>query len=44
MSLKKERDGPISFGNENLTIIIGKGTVKLGSKDEMEKHIYWSKI
>jgi hypothetical protein len=33
ITLKKERDGSVSFGNENSTKIIGKGTIKLGSKD-----------
>jgi hypothetical protein len=31
--LKKESDGSFSFGNDNSTNIIGKGTIKLGSKD-----------
>jgi hypothetical protein len=29
LTLKKERDGLVSFGNDNSTIIIGKGTVKI---------------
>jgi hypothetical protein len=33
LTLKKERDGSFSFGNDNSTKIIGRGTVKLGSKD-----------
>jgi hypothetical protein len=39
VTLKKERDGSISFGNDNSTKIIGKGTVKLGSKDAMEENV-----
>jgi hypothetical protein len=35
VTLKKERDGSISIGNDNSTKIIGKDTVKLGSKDVM---------
>ena len=35
LTLKKERDGPISFGNDNLANIIGKGTINLGGKDAM---------
>jgi hypothetical protein len=33
LTLKKEQDGSISFGNHNSSIIIGRGTVKLGSED-----------
>jgi hypothetical protein len=33
LTLKKERDGSVSFGNDNSAIIIGKGIVKIGSKD-----------
>jgi len=32
LTLKKEIYGLISFGNDNLVKIIGKGTVKIGSK------------
>jgi hypothetical protein len=39
ISLKKERDGSVSFGNENSTIIIGKGTIKLGSKDAKAENV-----
>jgi hypothetical protein len=35
LTLKKERDGSVSFGNEKTSKIIGKGTVKLKSKDSM---------
>jgi hypothetical protein len=33
LTLKKEQDGSISFGNDNSTRIIGRGIVNLGSKD-----------
>jgi hypothetical protein len=39
IALKKERDGSISFGNDNLARIIGKGTVKIESKDVMEENV-----
>jgi hypothetical protein len=38
-TLKKENDGPISFGNDKLVKIIEKGTIKLGSKDAMAKNV-----
>ena len=40
LTLKKERDGSISFGNENSSKIIGKGTFNLGSNDVMQKMFY----
>jgi hypothetical protein len=39
ITLKKERDGSVSFGNDNSTKIIGKGTVKLGSKDAKAENV-----
>jgi hypothetical protein len=39
ITLKKERDGPVSFGNDNSAKIIGKGTVKIGSKDAKGKNV-----
>jgi hypothetical protein len=33
LTLKKEQYGSISFGNDNLAIIIGRDIVKLGSKE-----------
>jgi hypothetical protein len=39
VTLKKERDGSVSFGNDNSTKIIEKGTVKLGSKNAMVENI-----
>jgi hypothetical protein len=32
LTLRKERDGPVSFENDDSTKIIGKGTVIIGSK------------
>jgi len=39
VTLKKERDGSILFGNDNSTKIIGKGIFKLGSKDAMAENV-----
>jgi hypothetical protein len=39
ITLKKERDGSMSFGNDDLTRIIGKGKVKIGSKNTKENHV-----
>jgi len=36
LTLKKEKHGSISFGNNHSAKIIGRGTINLGSKDEME--------
>jgi hypothetical protein len=36
----KEIDRPVSFGNDNSANIIGKGTIKLGSKDPRKKISY----
>ena len=33
LTLRKERDGPISFGNDDSTIIIGKCTMRIGNKN-----------
>jgi hypothetical protein len=39
VTLKKERDEPVSFGNDNSTKIIGKDIVKLGSKDAIAENV-----
>jgi hypothetical protein len=39
ITLKKERDELVSFGIDNPTKIIGKGIVKLGSKDVKEENV-----
>jgi hypothetical protein len=36
VTLKKERDGSVLFGNEKSSRIIGRGIVKLVSKDAKE--------
>jgi hypothetical protein len=36
-TLKKEQDGSFLFGNDNPTRIIGRGIVKLGSKDDKKE-------
>jgi hypothetical protein len=33
LTLKNERDGSISFGNDNSVRIIGRGAVKIGKKE-----------
>jgi hypothetical protein len=38
VTLKKEREGSVSFRNDNSTKIIGKGTVKLGRKNAMAEN------
>jgi hypothetical protein len=39
MTLKKEQDGSVSFGNDNSSKIIGRGTINLGSKDAKEENV-----
>jgi hypothetical protein len=39
LTLKKEQDGSVSFGNDNSTKIIGRGTIKLGRKDAKEENV-----
>jgi hypothetical protein len=34
LTLLKERDGSVSFGNDDSTKIIGKGTIQIGNKNE----------
>jgi hypothetical protein len=33
LTLRKERDGPVSFGNDDSARINGKGTVRIGNKN-----------
>jgi hypothetical protein len=33
LTLRKERDGSVSFGNDDSTKIIGKGTFRIGNKN-----------
>ena len=37
LTLRKERYGSISFGNDDSTKIIGKGTVRIGNKNTKAK-------
>jgi hypothetical protein len=39
ITLKKERDGLVSFGNDNSTKFTGNDTIKLESKDAMEENV-----
>jgi hypothetical protein len=39
VTLKKEQDGSVSFGNDSSTIIIGRGTLNLGRKDAMVENV-----
>jgi hypothetical protein len=39
LTLKKERDGSMLFGNDNPTRIIGRGTINLGSKYAKEENV-----
>ena len=36
---EKERDGSVSFGNDDSSKIIGKGTVRIGNKNEKAKNV-----
>jgi hypothetical protein len=39
LTLREERDGSFSFGNDNSTRIIGRGTIKIGSKESKPKNV-----
>ena len=39
VDLKKEKDGSVTFGNNNSAKILGRGTVSLGSKDAMAENV-----
>jgi hypothetical protein len=39
LTLRKERDGSVSFGNDDSTKIIRKGIVRIGNKNTKEKNI-----
>jgi hypothetical protein len=39
LTLRKERDGSVSFKNDDSTKIIGKGTVRIGNKNTKEKNV-----
>ena len=39
LTLRKKRDGSISFGNDDSTKIIGKGTVRIGNKNTKVENV-----
>jgi hypothetical protein len=39
LTLRKERDGSVSFGNDDSTKIIGKGIVRIGNKNTKEENV-----
>jgi hypothetical protein len=39
LTLRKERDGSVSFGNDDSTKIIGKDTIKIGNKNTKAKNV-----
>ena len=39
LTLRKERDGSVSFGNDDSTKIIGKGTIKIGNKNTKVENV-----
>jgi hypothetical protein len=39
ITLIKERDGSVSFGNDDSTKIIGKGTIRIGNKNTKEENV-----
>jgi hypothetical protein len=39
LTLRKERDGSISFGNDDSSKIIGKGTIRIGNKNEKAENV-----
>jgi hypothetical protein len=39
LTLRKERDGSVSFGNDDLAKIIGKGIVRIGNKNTKAENV-----
>jgi hypothetical protein len=39
LTLRKERDGSVSFGNDDSDKIIGKGTVRIGNKNTKAENV-----
>jgi hypothetical protein len=39
ITLRKERNGSVSFENDNSAKIIGQGTVRIGNKNEKEQNV-----
>ena len=39
LTLRNERNGLVSFGNDNSTKIIGEGTVRIGNNNEKAQNV-----
>jgi hypothetical protein len=39
LTLRKERNGSVSFGNDNSSKIIGEGIVRIGNKNKKEQNV-----
>ena len=39
LTLRNERDGSVSFGNDDLDRIIGRCTIRIGNKNTMEENV-----
>jgi hypothetical protein len=39
LTLRKERDGLVSFGNNDSARITGRGTIRIGNKDTKEETV-----
>jgi hypothetical protein len=39
LTLRKEKNGSVSFGNDNSSKIIGEGTVQIGNKNEKAQNV-----
>jgi hypothetical protein len=39
LTLRKERNGSVSFGNDNSVKIVGEGTVRIGNKNEKAQNV-----
>ena len=39
MSLRKENEGSVTFGNNNSVKIVGKGTISIGNKYNLEENV-----
>jgi hypothetical protein len=39
ITLRKERDGSASFGNDESSRIIGRGTIRIGNKDTKAENV-----
>jgi hypothetical protein len=41
LTLRKEKNGSVSFVNDNSSKIIGEGTVRIGNKNEKAQTVLW---